>query len=247
MRAILAKELRQLFYSPLAWGVLAALQLILAWLFLIQLEQFLQIQQRLGTLESAPGVTALVIAPLIDSAAIVALLLTPLLTMNSFSREYQQGTIDLLLAAPLSAAAIVGGKFLALLLVLACALLLVAAMPLSLLLGSTPDMGTLAAALLALALALASYAAIGLWASSLTSQPAIAAVISYALLLLLWTLNLTAGATPDSPLLQLSLSYHFQRMLGGLVTSGDLIYFALLVATPLLLTLVRLGRLRSGG
>ncbi|MCB1760329.1 MAG: ABC transporter permease subunit [Gammaproteobacteria bacterium] len=247
MRAILAKELRQLFHSPLAWGVLAALQLILAWLFMLQLEQFLQIQQRLTTLQSTLGVTALVIAPLIDSAATVALLMTPLLTMNSFSREYQQGTIDLLLAAPISSAAIVGGKFLALLLVLVCAWLLVAAMPLSLLVGTWPDIGTLIASLLALALALAGYAAIGLWASSLTTQPAIAAVISYAVLLLLSTLNLTAGAAPDSPLLVLSLSFHLQRMLGGLVGSGDLIYFALLVATPLLLTVMRLRRLRGGG
>ena len=120
-------------------------------------------------------------------------------------------------------------------------------MPLSLLVGTWPDIGTLIASLLALALALAGYAAIGLWASSLTTQPAIAAVISYAVLLLLSTLNLTAGAAPDSPLLVLSLSFHLQRMLGGLVGSGDLIYFALLVATPLLLTVMRLRRLRGGG
>ena len=45
-----AKELRSLFSSPLAWIVLALLQLILAWVFLMRLDSFLELQPRLAQL-----------------------------------------------------------------------------------------------------------------------------------------------------------------------------------------------------
>ena len=51
------KELRSLFASPLAWVVLAALQLVLAWVFLMRLDSFMELQPRLAQLANAPGVT----------------------------------------------------------------------------------------------------------------------------------------------------------------------------------------------
>lgn len=247
MYAIFAKELRSLFLSPLAWSLLLAMQLLLAWLFLVQLEQFLQIQPKLAGMENAPGVGQLVIAPLLDSSAVILLLLIPLLSMGMFSREASNGTLNLLFSSPVSTSAIVLGKYLALLALLTIMLLMIALMPISLLLGTAPDMGTLAAALLALALAMASYAALSLWISSLTQQPAVAAVLSCTLLFLLWIINLT-GSGEISPLMeQLSLSSHFQRMLSGLVTSADITYFLLLTSVSLLLCIHRIERLRVDG
>ncbi|HXK56098.1 MAG TPA: ABC transporter permease subunit, partial [Gammaproteobacteria bacterium] len=141
MLAIFLKELRSLFLSPLAWSLMVALQLVLAWLFLVQLEQYLQIQPKLAGLENAPGVTALVIAPLLDSAAMVIMLLVPLLTMGMFSRESGSGALDLLFSSPVSMTAIVVGKYFAVLTLLAIVITLIALMPLSLLLGTRPDMG----------------------------------------------------------------------------------------------------------
>ena len=247
MLAIFLKELRSLFLSPLAWSLMVALQLVLAWLFLVQLEQYLQIQPKFAGLENAPGVTALVIAPLLDSAAMVIMLLVPLLTMGMFSRESGSGALDLLFSSPVSMTAIVVGKYFAVLTLLAIVITLIALMPLSLLLGARPDMGSLAAALFALVLASAAYAALGLWISSMTKQPAVAAVLSYALLLLLWIINLNGSGEIGSPLQQLSLSSHFQRMLSGLVTSADIAYFLLLILTGLILCIHRLERLRIEG
>ena len=45
--AIAWRELRSLFLSPLAWYLTGAVQLILAWLFLVQLESFQQLQPNL--------------------------------------------------------------------------------------------------------------------------------------------------------------------------------------------------------
>ena len=102
MLAIFSKELRSLFLSPLAWSLMIALQLLLAWLFLVQLEQYLEIQPKLAGLENAPGVSALVVAPLLDSAGRIIMLLVPLLTMGMFSRESGSGTLDLLFSSPVS-------------------------------------------------------------------------------------------------------------------------------------------------
>lgn len=246
MFAIYSKELRSLFLSPLAWSLMIAMQLVLGWLFLVQVEQYLELQPKLAALDNAPGVSVLVIAPLLNSAGVVIMMLVPLLTMGIFTRESGRGTLDLLFSSPVSITAIVMGKYLAVLTLLAAVLLLVALLPLSLLLGTRLDIGTLAAGLLAIALASAAYAAVGIWTSSLTQQPAVAALSSYTLLLLLWIINLTGGGA-NSPLQQLSLSSHFQRMLSGLVTSGDITYFLLLILTGLVLCVYRLERLRREG
>jgi ABC-2 type transport system permease protein len=244
--SIAGKELRSLFLSPLAWGLMAVMQLLLAWLFLLQLEAFIQLQPRLISLENPPGLTDLVVIPLFDSAAVILMLLVPLLSMGLFSREYQSGTFGLLLSSPVTMTCIVFGKFLALLVVAGLMLLLVAMMPLSLLLGGNLDLGTLAAGLLGLSLMVAAYAALGLFLSSLTRQPAVAAVSSYGLLLLLWIINMTGGKS-EGVFLQLAISSHFHRLLQGLVDSADLAYFLLLIGTSLALTIHRLERLRHDG
>ena len=60
MLAITIRELRSMFRSPLAWTLLAVVQFILAWIFLVQVEEFIQIQPRLAKLSSAPGITDLI-------------------------------------------------------------------------------------------------------------------------------------------------------------------------------------------
>lgn len=247
MLVIAGRELRSLFLSPLAWSLIGTMLFILAWLFLIQLDQFMQLQPQLINLEEAPGITDLVVAPLFDSAAVILMLMTPLLSMRLLSEEYLSGTINLLFAAPISMRRIVLGKYLALLAVFGIMLLLIALMPLSLLMGGTLDMGRLAAALLGLGLLLASFAAVGLFISSLTSQPAAAAIGSYGLLLFLWIINL-AGSGEGSRLFDwLSLNSHFRPMLNGLIHSGDIIYYLLLIITCLALTTHRLESRRTLG
>jgi ABC-2 type transport system permease protein len=246
MLAICFRELRSLFLSPLAWTLLGVMQLILAWLFLVQMEQFLEIQPRLVTLADAPGITDLVVIPLLDSAALIIMLLIPLLSMRLISEEYRSNSFSLLLSAPLSLTRIVLGKYLALLAILGIMLLLTALMPLSLLVGSQLDLGKLAAGLLGLGLELALFAAIGLFISSLTARPAVAAAGTYGLLLFLWIINLAAGAGGEGSSLfsWLSPAHHYHQLLSGLVSSSDLVYFLLLSSAFLLLTIHRLERRR---
>ena len=79
---IAARELRTLFLSPLAWSILAVVQLILAFLFLARIEMYQLYQPQLLALDNAPGVTEVVLPDLLGNAAIVLLLVAPLLTMR---------------------------------------------------------------------------------------------------------------------------------------------------------------------
>ena len=245
---IAGRELRSLMLSPLAWAVLAVIQGVTAWLFLVQVDLFMQIQPRLDRMPATPGVTDLVVAPLLGKAALVLLLTMPILTMRLLSEEFRSGTFSLLLSAPVSMTQITLGKYLGLLGFVALVLLLIALMPLSLLAGGGLDMGKLAAGLLGTALVAAGLAAIGLYLSSLTSRPAVAAAATYGISLFLWISHSTGGAAEQGNGLfaWLSLTHHYQFLLKGLVRSTDLVYFALLVTVPVILTILRLDNKRLG-
>jgi len=239
-----ARELRTLFLSPLAWSVLAIVQFILGFMFLDQLEQFLQLQPRLAALENAPGATQLVIAPLLASAAIILLLVTPLMTMRLISEERRNSTLPLLLSAPVSMTEIVLGKYVGILGFLAIMVGLIALMPLSLLFVGALDPGMLAAGLLGLMLMLAAFAAAGLYISTLTAQPTIAAVGSFGLLLALWIVGWAGGAmgggASGGVLQYLSLQGHYQALLRGIFDTSDLIYYLLFILVFLTFSVRRL-------
>ena len=86
----------------------------------------------------------------------------------------------------------------------------------------------------------ASYAALGLYFSALNKQPIIAATTTLGLSFGLWLLELTASDN-RSFLRAISPNAHFQNLNMGLVTSADLIYFALFVSTLLWLTIRHLN------
>lgn len=232
------REFAGLFATPFAWLVLAGFQFVTAWIFLGQLDGYLQLQPRLGAMPSGPGVTDLVVAPLLGSAAGILLFVTPLVTMQAISGERQRGSLELLLAAPLARYEIVIGKYLGLLLFAGLLLALLAAMPLSLLAGGPLDGGKLAAGLLGLLLLTAASVAVGLLASTLTRSPAVAAFGGFGVLLLLWLID--SGGATGGLLGELSLARHLQPFLTGLVTGVDVAYFLLLTALSLALAAYRL-------
>lgn len=246
---IATRELKNLFLSPLAWAILAVLQLIIAYLFLTQVDTYMLLQPRLAGVEGAPGVTDIVAAPLLQTIGFLLLLIAPALTMRVFSDERRNRTLSLLLSAPVTMTDIVVGKFLGVTLFLFITLLLLAAMPLSLSAGTTLDFGKLAAGLLGLALLFASFAAIGVFMSSLTEQPVVAATSTFGLLLLLWIVDWShSGEQQVSELFRyLSLQSHLQSFLKGLFSTADVAYYLLLIFTFLVLGIRRLDQQRLTG
>lgn len=238
---IAKREFRSMFLSPLAWVILAVIQIILAWSFLTSVDYFFNIQSELTTLSNAPGVTDLIATPLLEVASIILLMIMPLLTMRLISEEKRNRTISLLLSAPISISEIVIGKYLGLLFFICTILLLIIAMPLSLSIGTELDFIKLTSGALGLFLMLAAFSAAGLYMSSLTDNPVIAAMSSFGLLLFLWLLNNNAAGDGGTNVLNyLSLHTHFAPLLRGILNTADIAYFLLFIAGFIVLTIRQL-------
>lgn len=247
---IAVREFKSLFLSPLAWTMLAVVQIIMAYMFLIQLDAFVQLQPQLAAREGAPGLTDIVVAPLLGNAAIVLLLIAPLLTMRLISEERRSLSLALLFSAPVSMTEIILGKYIGIVAFFLVILALIVFMPLTLVLGGNAlDMGKFAAGVLGLALMIASFAALGLFMSALTSYPGVAAVSSFGVLLLLWILDWAGDKeTAASGLFgYLSLVRHYESFLKGVFNSADLLYYLLFIATFLVLAIRRLDADRLQG
>ena len=142
---------------------------------------------------------------------------------------------------------IVLGKFFGVMVFIAAMLGLLALMPASLLLAVDLDIGRLAAGLLGIFLLTMSFAACGLFISSLTHEPTIAAVGTFAALLLIWLLKMPASFdTPFAAAFDyLSLISHYQNLITGLFDSSDVAYYLLFTTLFLWLTVVRLDMERN--
>ncbi|HEY6044710.1 MAG TPA: ABC transporter permease subunit, partial [Nitrosospira sp.] len=140
---IARKELKILFSSPLAWVILALVQFVLTWTFLTHLDTFLQVQPQFIKIANPPGLTEMIITPLFAMAAVVLLMITPLLTARLIAEERRNHTLTFLISAPISGADIVLGKFLGLTIFFSMIIALVVALSISLLAGGSLDFGLL--------------------------------------------------------------------------------------------------------
>ncbi len=239
-------EFKSVFRSPMAWTVLAILQLIFAYLFLTQVETFRRLQGKLAVIDNSPGLTDIVVTPLFGNAGIILLLVTPLLTMHLICGERRNKTLPLLLSAPISSTQLVIGKYLGVMGLLVLIVAMLTLMPLSLLVGGELDSGKFLANILALSLLVSAFAAAGLYLSTIAGHPVVAAMGSFGLLLLLWILDWSALSDADASswLHYLSLLRHFQNLQTGLLSTVDVSYFLLFISTFLYATRQHLHRSR---
>ena len=239
---IAAKELRAMFLSPLAWALLCAVQLVVAFIFLQDLSNYIDSQANIKPEDLPEGASIAVIAKMYASIGFIMILVVPLMTMRMIADERRQNTLTLLMSSPVNANDIVLGKFVGLMgffVVMQTMLLL---MPLSLFLGGWIDSGLLSANALALFLLLCSFSAVGLYFSTLTSEPAVAATTTLGMLLFLWILNVVVpGAEGFSWLGYLSAQLHYGVLVQGVFSTLDVIYFLIVTLLFLALAVRRLN------
>jgi ABC-2 type transport system permease protein len=242
------RELRSLFVSPVAYGVLS-LFAVLAGLFFVlgvaafntyvlQLEQF----QALDQLQKI-NLSDHLVAQFYDSMGVVLLFLIPGITMGLFAAEKTNGTQELLLTSPLTIWDVVLGKFAAGAAFIAILVAMVAAFPGLLFVYGDPEIGKTVSGLLGLLLIGWTYVSIGAFASAVTRSQVVSFLIAFVLLLCLLLmpaiseLGVLGGAGGlGGALGWVSTGEHFQQLLKGLVDTGDLVYFAVIIGSFLLLT-----------
>jgi len=239
---IAAREIRSAFLSPIAWTVFGIIQVVLGFMTAFNLQNYVEIIQPQQHLLKIPiGVTDIVVVPQYGLLAIMMVFAMPLFTMRVLSDERRNNTLTLLVSAPISMTEIVLGKYVGLLFIIISMLAITTITPISLLFVSSLDFGLLASSMLGIFLFMATCAAIGLFISSLTANPMIAAALTFFSLLFLWVISLL----PSDPeiifsLADLSLFKHLAAFQRGIFSSSDFIYYFLFSLAFLILAIRRL-------
>ena len=227
--ALLLKEERALFTSPVAYAVLAAFLLIMGYTFALTL--FLT------------RATSLV--HLFFQMFSLLLLTVPIVTMRLVAEERRLRTLELLLTAPVTEAQVVLAKYLASLSLVALMLLASCAYAVVLGILGEPDWGPIYSGYLGLLLLGAALVGLGLLASSLAGSQVVAALASLSLFLLLWIVDDFGRLLPDpfnTLAVNLSLATHFKPFATGSLYLSDVGYFLSLAMLGLFLSTRALGR-----
>jgi ABC-2 type transport system permease protein len=179
------------------------------------------------------------VSPLFQTTYTIMLLIAPILTMRLLAEEQRTGTIELLLTSPVRDVELVIGKFLGCFGLLLSMLVLTGFYPALLALYGNPDRGAVIGGYLGAVLFGGAAIAIGLLASSLTANQIVAAVLAFAVLLVLWVidgLGGIAGGSVGSITNYLAVYTHFTSMTSGIVATNDVVYFLSLIVGSLFLT-----------
>jgi ABC-2 type transport system permease protein len=243
--AIVQKEWRHYFGSPIAWVALVVWTVLFGFFFYVHFEYFLRFSMRGAQMDMGAGpkmsLNEWLIRPVLQNMAVVTLFLVPMLTMRLFAEEKRQGTMELLGTLPLTDTQIVLGKFLG---ALGVYVVMVAAglVDLGLLwlyATPSPEWKPLVTGVLALLLMASAAIALGTFLSTLTKNQIVAGVLSFCLLLLLWIASWmddpSAGVVKRF-LGQLGLTTHMDELMKGVIDLKDVVFYLSVTFVGLFLT-----------
>jgi ABC-2 type transport system permease protein len=251
--AVYRKELYGMFMSPIFYvvgfmfllvsGVFFNYILSQVMLFSFQIAQHPEIAKGMSMLE-------LFFRSFMWNISIIMLFIAPLLTMRLYAEERKSGTIELLFTYPVTDAAVLAGKFTACL--SAFVILLAGTLPgvIGVSLMATPAWKLIACGYGAVFLLGCAFFSLGIFASTLTRNQIISAVISFGLLLVLWFIGeakSSAGPLLGSILEYVSVAKHFENLSKGLIDSRDIIFYVVFSAFFLFLTLRQMSSYRWRG
>ncbi len=171
----------------------------------------------------------------------------PAVSMRLWAEDKRTGTFELLMTLPMSTAAVMRGKYLAALAFYLVALLGTLPLPIMISVLGNPDMGAIVSGYVGSALLGALYLAIGMFTSGLMRDQISAVILGIMACFTIFILGIPGvAATIDGwlpgvgSLLQhyVGLSDHFDMMLRGVISLGDLAYFLGLTAVFLTLNTI---------
>lgn len=240
MFALLKKEISSFFASPIGYLVIAIFLLInglFLWLF--------KGEYNILDYGYADLSSFFLLAPWI------LLFLIPAVTMRSFSDEKRQGTLELLLTKPISRLQIVLGKYLG-----ALTLIILSLIPTLLYvytihqLGNpigNLDLGSIIGSYFGLLLLIATYTAIGIFASTL-SKNQIVAFISAVFICFFFFIGLQglADFASSTTIEKFGMNYHFQSISRGVLDTRDILYFLSITLFFILITLAGIRTKKIG-
>lgn len=233
--ALTVREWKAFWYSPVAYGVGAFFLLIQGWVFWLLM--------------------AVLNDPRVDPSWrmsqfffggtlfywLAVLMLAPLLTMRAFSEEKRTGTLEVLMSAPVTDTQVVLAKFLGAWSSYAALWALTSIYFVVLRAYTRLDWGPILTGYLATMLVGGLLIAIGILASSLTRNQVVAAVMGFALMLVLFSVGFLDAFISDPESRKLITYYsvleHVRQAAKGIVDTRPLVLYASGIAGVLFLTI----------
>lgn len=231
--AMVRKEWRHYFGSPIAWVALAVWTFLFGVFYYFAFTYFAQQSMSSQAMQFGAPTLSLneyVIEPVLQNMAVVALFIAPMLTMRLFAEERRQGTIELLLTSPITDTQMILGKF-------AAAAALYALMILAGMLNfaalwiyatNPPEWRPLLSGFLALLLLGSCFLSLGTFISTLTRNQIVAGIVSFCAFLGIWTLGWAddpAGGTLSQVLAYLGVTSHMEDLVKGVLDLKDVVYY----------------------
>jgi len=233
--AVYRKEMAHYFVSPIAYVVVGVFLLLCAVFFNYFLSAIIQqsFQMEMQSMRFGGAqdfdVPSQVMRAFFGLLSTLVLFFTPMLTMGVYAEERKRGTMELLMTSPVTEAEIVLGKFFASLTLFLLMLLPTMSYMAFMYFRSEPrpPWGVALAGYLGVILLGASLLALGSFVSSLTENQLIAAVLTFAAILLIWVIDILRNVAGGAgPVLQyISLIRHFDDFTRGVIDTSGLIYY----------------------
>ena len=243
LAAIYRKELQYYFQSITAYVMIGLFLALSGYFFYSIFRYYNYLSYQAGRDPSLAATLNLiegVMRPLMGNVSVVLLFALPLLTMRLLAEEKKQGTFELLLTYPLGDAAVVMGKYLAALSVFALMLAGSLLYPLLLVIYSNPEPGPIVTSYIGLFLMGASFVAMGIFFSSITSNQIIAGAATFGVSLFFLIIGWAApfvGSTFSKVLSQISILEHYDTFAKGIINLQDVTYYVFLTVFFLFMTL----------
>ena len=217
IRIIARRELKALFDQPTAYILLVVFTVLNSYLFFGQADVY--------------GVASL--RPMLDFLPWLFLFLVPAVTMRALAEDSRSGTLEVVLAQPITELELLLGKYAGQLVFLLIALAITLTIPLGLALGTAPELGIVVAQYIGAGLLAAGLAAVGVWASSVTRNQITAFIVGVFVMFLLIFVGLDpliVGLPPRLGAIAASLGVlsHFSQIDRGVIDLRDAVYFVTL-------------------
>ncbi|HAA32972.1 MAG TPA: ABC transporter permease [Cyanobacteria bacterium UBA8553] len=250
--AIFRKELQGYFASPLAYvvaGVFWLLSGFFFWVILYSIIEQVAQQDQLGMPAPPVDVAYEFLRSFMGVMGSLALFVLPILSMGLYAEERKRGTLELLATSPLTNWSVAVGKLLGVVTffsAMAVPLLIYEAIAL---IAANPPIQTVVPLLAhaGLILLAASILSLGMFLSSLTDSSILAAILTFALILFLWVIDLIAksiGGPVGEALGHLSLLENYNNLIQGVLDTSSLILFASYIILGIFLTAQSIDALR---
>jgi len=209
---IVKREIRSYFFTPVAYILITFFLLITGWFFGSEL--FLVNE---ATLRNIFALTPLIF-----------IFFIPAVTMRSISEEKRSGTIELICTSPVKDSQIVLGKFFASFVLLFVTIFSTIIYVIILLFLGKPDGGMIVAGYIGLLLMGAAYLSIGIFASTISKNQIVSFIVSFFIIIILYLLDKFMYFIPTwlgSILQYISIDFHFQNIVRGVIDTRDIIYY----------------------